>query len=508
MQQTGTKDRLLILDGMAGTLNACGRTIVFSYDTCTSGLEKMYTIAKKPSDVVKNLLVSQKCLLKSKESAQLIAKISIDEYKLNELYREFGRKSMDASDSDDPSASKEMEHLLADIKQCRSKIDQLKEKVVKLEGQETAALLLEKEIRAYVQRSSKKAKKYKQQGEQEIVEVVRRAIDGAVAHGAFASESDRITFETIAKDLLDQEMDIRILAAAELGKMICVAAIDVLKVALSFNDPRLTTQIINSLITIGDIRAIPIFYEQLTNPHYRVRVEALLGISRLTDEEEVVATLLDALKDGHPEVRVTAVTLLGWRKAFDAVPALIECKNDKDECMKTSLISALTHIGDRAALPALVDLLGDKSRGIKEKALDAIKELSGEEVTFDLKTKGKKLKHAMEELKLKLGKTGISHTSIKNVGRSTSKVSRRKDPSQDISVKQVKKAARGVATSTAPAPKRKRVQRVVVSKEKLTRMVKPQLLSMCGDLNITCDISETKQQIIAKILKGQRVKRK
>lgn len=520
MQQTGTKDRILILDGVAGTLNACGRTVVFSYDICASSLEKVYNVAKKPNEMVKNLLASQKCLLKSQESAQLLKEISMDEYKLNELYREFGKKSMDASDFVDPSASEEMQHLLADIKELRSKIDQLKERVVKLEGRETADLLLEREIRAYIQRTGRKAKRYKGD-ERKIFKAVRHAIDDAVAHGAFASESDWMSFQTVAGGLLDQEMDIKILAAAELGKMMCVAAINVLKEALRFNDPRLTTQIINSLITIGDIRSIPVFYEHLTNPHYRVRIEALLGLSKLADEEEVVSSLLEALKDGHPKVRMTAVTLLGWKKEFDSVLTLIACISDKDENVRTAVISALTHIGDRTALPALADLLGDKSREIRKKAFDAIKELSGKDIAFNLKAKGKKLRQAIEDVKLTFREMSVLRTPSEGLRESTSEVFEVKEPSRELAVEQEETVGRGVAESTSHATKRKRAsrktkkvskpstpQKMVLSGGKLKRMVKPQLLSLCRDLNIKCDISETKQQIIAKIRKRQKVKRK
>jgi len=42
--------------------------------------------------------------------------------------------------------------------------------------------------------------------------------------------------------------------------------------------------------------------------------------------------------------------------------------------------------------------------------------------------------------------------------------------------------------------------KVTVSKERLKRMVKPQLISLCKRLNIECDYTDTKDQIIAKIL--------
>ncbi len=36
-----------ILNGVAGTLNVCGKAMVFSYDVCASGAEKVWDVAKK-----------------------------------------------------------------------------------------------------------------------------------------------------------------------------------------------------------------------------------------------------------------------------------------------------------------------------------------------------------------------------------------------------------------------------------------------------------------------------
>jgi hypothetical protein len=45
-----------------------------------------------------------------------------------------------------------------------------------------------------------------------------------------------------------------------------------------------------------------------------------------------------------------------------------------------------------------------------------------------------------------------------------------------------------------------RLNTKLISDEKLKKMVKPQLISLCKNLNIECDYTDTKDQIIAKIL--------
>ena len=411
MQNSHNKNGSIILKGVAGVFNACGKAVVFPYDVCASGIGKIYGFAKKPSGSTKHLVWSPQGIIRARESIELIKKIEKSEQRLNQLYHELGRKSVQATDPENLSASEEVQSLLVEIKDLRSKVDQLKERVVEQEKRKTADLLLKEELKDYTQRSSHTSRKHRKD-EPEIRDAVRRAIADALEHGTFTNGFDRVTFQIVAGDLLDHEMEIKILAAAELGKMKCEAAVNVLKEALKFDDPRLTMEIIGSLTTIGDYRALPVFFDHLAHSSHRIRKEALTGFCTWAeDKDEVMLSLLEALKDKHPEIRTTAVTLLGWRKGIEALPALIACTHDRDESVRKAAIAALTNIGDRSSLLALADLLGDRSHEIREKALSAIREISGEYVAFDLHARGEELGETIEGMKHWFQKTKVSSES-------------------------------------------------------------------------------------------------
>ena len=71
---------------------------------------------------------------------------------------------------------------------------------------------------------------------------VESAIAKAVRQAKFESRSEREIFDKVANDLMDSEMEIKVLAAAELGKMGNQAAVPILMAAARFNNPDLTSE--------------------------------------------------------------------------------------------------------------------------------------------------------------------------------------------------------------------------------------------------------------------------
>jgi len=323
-------------------------------------------------------------------------------------------------------------------------------------------------------------------------------------------------------------MEIKVLAAVELGRMRCGAAVNVLKEALKYDDPRLTLEIVRSLSAIGDFRALPILFEQVASPNYLVRIEALIGLCTLGSDDEVMLVLLEALKDKHPEVCRTAVTLLGWRKEFDAVSALVECIDNPSEETRKAIISALLAIGDRSALPALIDLLGDKSREVREKALAAIRDLTNEDISFEVETRGRQLTEATERVRERFQETSVSDTPaevMQAISQRTEPVSESSHlPSQEteeeeaaeeegplqelqkeieipIDTVEEKVILEIVSAKIREKSKSSKPQNLkLYSEERLKKMIRPQLLSLCKSLNIECDYTDTKAQIISRIL--------
>ena len=157
---------------------------------------------------------------------------------------------------------------------------------------------LKEKKKAAAKVAAQKAKKTDEQ----VLKAVSSAIEKAVKKGVFESSADQAIFDKVATDLLDNEMEIKVLAAAELGKMANDAAVPFLMEAIGFDHPDLTSEIINSLISIGAPEAVDLFKGKVNDPKYSVRIGCLRGLYKLADDEDAVPLLTEALRDNHPEV--------------------------------------------------------------------------------------------------------------------------------------------------------------------------------------------------------------
>jgi len=72
---------------------------------------------------------------------------------------------------------------------------------------------------------------------------------------------------------------------------------------------------------------------------------------------------------------------------------------DDDVKVRKAAVSALANIKDEVCIPALIKSLGDKNLEIREKVLETISVISGEEIEFDVHNSGKALKNAVAELR-------------------------------------------------------------------------------------------------------------
>jgi HEAT repeat protein len=295
--------------------------------------------------------------------------------------------------------------MLAQVKDYEKNIFALKERIVALEEEQKV-----EEIRAKEQDKERyrratlmagRARKGKESGHRnQVATDVNVSIKEALIHGNFESASDRTIFDKVATDLLDKDVEIRMLAAAELGKMGNKAAVPVLHAAIAQGDGPLVTEIINALIALGDPQSVPIMFDCTQSSNGRVRVCALRGLYKLAPEDEKIRPIFhDGLGDQHPEVRKTAATMLGWLDDADAVPALVQCLTDDDVRVRKAVIAALANIRDKACVGSLIRQLRDDDLEIRQRVLDAIKVISGEQVDFNVSSVGEMLDADIERLK-------------------------------------------------------------------------------------------------------------
>ncbi|MBF0469572.1 MAG: HEAT repeat domain-containing protein [Desulfamplus sp.] len=387
----------------ASVLNAAGSSTVMVYDATASGLGKVWSAMKKVPQlrpVPKGMFTKGLGFIKTGEVGNLEKKIAEYEKQIRILYFEIGKEGAKSSEGDTIVESEALKKLLSDVREHEKEITRLQNRIVEIKEERIAARIREKEMKKEAAFVKLKDKVQKEKAPvDQINKVVENAINVAVKTGVFESRSEEEIFYKVARDLLDTEMEIKYLAAAELGKIGNEAAVPVLMDAVRYDDPDLVSEIINSLISIGDTAAIPLFLKEVKSSRYRVRIGCLRGLFKLADDDVSMPLLVEALRDDHPEVRRTALTFIGWKDPEDAVPAVFQCLIDEEPRVRKAAVSALANLKDDSSVLPLIKVLGDKELEIREKALEAIRAITGENIEFDVNASGKKLSHAVLELK-------------------------------------------------------------------------------------------------------------
>jgi HEAT repeat protein/uncharacterized protein YqfB (UPF0267 family) len=382
--------------GVAKVLNAGGSAVVYAYDIGSSALGGLFSLVKKTPGLprrVTGMFTGGLGTIRPSEAKSIEAKIKDYENKINALYYEIGKEGATHPETENPLEVEVVKKLVADVREYEKEIQRLKDRIAAIEAES-------KEVALQRMKRNKEAGKVEEKASiEQINKDIESAIYKAVRYGVFETASERAIFDKVAHDLLDSEKEIKILAAAELGKMGNEAAVPILCETARFDDPSLTSEVINSLINIGDARAISLFKAKINDPKYRVRIGCLRGLYKLASDSETMPFLIDALRDEHPEVRRTAATFIGWKDYSDALPALVQCLRDDDEKVRKAAASSLANIKEESSVLPLIKLLGDSDIEVREKALDAIRTITGEDISFDIHASSQRLPIEIEGMR-------------------------------------------------------------------------------------------------------------
>jgi len=477
-----------VLGFVARVFNEAGGALVDLSDLGSVGVDKIASTFKKAPDF----------LGKPSERKIINGKIRKKEEKIEKLYSEIGKEGVKYSDSgvESPLETEAVKSLISDVREYEKEIQRLKSRISELKEEEKAETLRKRKLKE----EARPAKEKVEIKAMPVVKVVKLEIENALRGGVFEPTSEKTKFEKVANDLLDSDMEVKILAVTELAKMKNEAAVHVLTETVKFEDPHLASEIVNALIDIGDSKAVPLFKEKITDPHYRVRVACLRGLYKLAedDDEDSIQLLTNALRDEHPDVRRSGITFIGWKDNVDAVPALVQCLKDEDEKVRKAALSALATIREKSAVIPLIRALKDKDIDMKEKVLDAIKMISGEEITFDLQASGEELSKAIDDLidwwqKKRLGEVEIAEPEEAEEVEKVEKLNGLDYWPDSKGAEELEEA------EEAEGPVEPEAE--TVSEENLKKKIKPELISICKDLGIECDERVTKSELIQLILK-------
>ena len=504
------KKRKGVVGFAAKVLNEAGGALVDMFDLGERAvnkvgrkLKKAPKLGKKARKIVDEGIESirpERKAVKKGETNAIENKIKEKEDKIEGLYREIGKEGVSYAEVGAPLDSDTVKSLISDVKEYEKEITRLRDRVEELDAQkdegEPEGLKPEQEA-VYSE-----APEGVREQDLPLQAAMAAAIETGLRSDVFEFASEKAKFEKVAEDLLDSDMEIKILAVAELGRMKNKAAVPVLGEAVKFEEPHLTLEIVNALIDIGDSSAVRLFKDRVQNSHYRVRVACLRGLYKLAAENDDEATriLLNALQDDHPDVRKSGATFLGWKGNEEAVPALVQGLKDEDEKVTKAALAALAAIRDKSAVLPLIKVLRNEDIELKKKALDAIKMITGEEIVFDLQAGDEELDNAIDDLVDWWQKTRLGEAEIDQDEPFVSDADQSEPEAEEIG-EPGREEVEEFETGETEAPESGEVgEPEILTEEELINKLKRELIAMCKELDIECDEKLTKAEIAHLIL--------
>ncbi len=382
-----------LLEGLAKTLNAGGSALVAAYDAGSGFFSSVFKSAKGAATELPSAVKGGISKMLPGDRSRLESKIREYEKKIEGLYCEIGKESSKYAEMEKAMEGEMVKNLLSVVKDYEDEIAKITDQIASIKEEEDTIHKDEKE------RKIEPAKRKKESGiDEQAFETLKTAIRNAVDTGVFETASEREVFERVADYLLSDDLGLRVLSVSALGKMGNEAAAPILFEAVKLGDPYLMAEAVNSLISIGDPTAVALFKENIANPDFWVKQRCLTGLYELAYEESI-DLIINALKDGHPDIRITAATFLGWRGATEAVPALMEAMDDKDARVKKAVIASLSNIRDAAAVSPLISAISDRDKEVRRAAFNAFKTITGIDFEFDADCSGDELSKSIGYLK-------------------------------------------------------------------------------------------------------------
>ncbi len=179
--------------------------------------------------------------------------------------------------------------------------------------------------------------------------------------------------EILLDSLKDEDEAVRKYAAEALGKMKRSAAVTGLIEAAVNDSLTVKKYAIEALGRIQDGRAAPALLDALESPELLIEAAgSLFRINMPESNRAAFRTLMKALENDDPFVRLAAADMmgkLGWR---EAVPALTAVLKDPRWEVRQAAVFALGNIADESTAEALARMLHDNEPTVRFAAVEAI----------------------------------------------------------------------------------------------------------------------------------------
>lgn len=189
--------------------------------------------------------------------------------------------------------------------------------------------------------------------------------DGSPGAGAVKRNMDALSLP---------DVESRIAAATELGRMRASNAVPRLIAASEDVRPDVRMAAVEALVEIGDPRAQEALVRHLKSGEWRTRQLAAQGLGRL-GQASAAPHLREAMRDGHVAVAASAATALASCGGPEAL-VLVALSGDEPAGAREAALLALGESG-AAAIQAIRPLLGDTNDAIRAAAYNALAKAGG-----------------------------------------------------------------------------------------------------------------------------------
>lgn len=115
---------------------------------------------------------------------------------------------------------------------------------------------------------------------------------------------------------------------------------------------------------MGLAESIPVLQGLYAASDPNLREYAIKGLANFKGNKDGAQTIIEAIKDAHPKVRIEAINDAAQLNITDASPAIVfRAKNDGESSVKKAAFDALALLGTNDGEKFLLDLLSDKKAG-------------------------------------------------------------------------------------------------------------------------------------------------
>lgn len=197
-------------------------------------------------------------------------------------------------------------------------------------------------------------------------EVRRAAVD---ALGEFEDHSATAALIGLIRD---EDLEVRRKVAEALGQMEDANAVDALTAMVRDSDPEVRANAIEALHHFESQKLIPVFVAALKDSSAHVREHAADALGSIDGLHTAPRALIDALADQNRDVRRNVVSALSNIGDEAAVPALKKLIAETDASTKRSAVEALKEIGGAEAMQAIMGLLKDADPEVRKLAAEAL----------------------------------------------------------------------------------------------------------------------------------------